>query len=91
MTTSTKRVTFSENTETHIVPAIDDEDLSNCFYNKADIRRFQIFDQYRREKQLVNGITKMMKRSNSGCKVQIDEFANMSIPAIHATLQGLAF
>lgn len=88
---TSKRVTFSDNIVTHIVPAIEDEDLSNCFYNKADIRRFQIFDQYHRERQLVKGITKMMMRSNSGCKVQIDDFAKMSIPAIHSTLQTPAF
>lgn len=98
MTSPPKRVSFSETATTHIIPSIEDgEDLrSVLYYSSADIRRFRIFDQYRKERVLVKGLTKMLQRAHGGgagggCKIDINDFSKLSISDAQSALQTTTF
>lgn len=88
-----QRVTFSDIITTYIVPSIDDDDndaKEKLFYSRADIRRFQIFDQYHKEKALLQGLTKMLQRSNNeSCNITIGDFQKLTISDAQALVAGV--
>ena len=94
-TNTVKQVTFSNETSIRIIPAVDKEELSLCFYSSAEIRRFQVFEQFRREKQLVQGITQLMMMTQSSSRdddekcrkgLVLEDFSKMSLAKVQAVL-----